>query len=207
MPFLLIHGLGQTPEAWAETRRLLPFSDVHCPDLAHLPDGAPAEYDTLYRAFAAYCDALPQPLHLCGLSLGGVLTLQYAAEHPARVASLVLIGTPYRIPRRTLALQSAVFGLLPERAFRRMGFSKADVLRLSNSMATLDPSGFLPAVSCPALVLCGGKDHTNRAAAQEIAAVLPHACLQIIPGAGHEVNRDAPAQLALALVRFRKTHS
>ena len=82
MPFLLVHGLGQTPEAWEETRRLLPFSDVHCPDLVQLLDGAPAEYSTLYQAFAAYCDALPQPLHLCGLSLGGVLALQYAAEHP-----------------------------------------------------------------------------------------------------------------------------
>ena len=207
MPYLLIHGLGQTPEAWEGTRRLLPFSDVYCPDLIHLLDGAPAEYDTLYHAFAAYCSALPQPLHLCGLSLGGVLALQYAAEHPARVASLVLIGTPYRIPRRTLALQSAVFRLLPERAFRQMGFSKADMLQLSNSMAALDPSCLLPAVSCPTLVLCGGKDHINRAAAQAIAAVPPHACLQIIPGAGHEINRDAPAQLVLALIRFRKTHS
>lgn len=207
MPFLLIHGLGQTPEAWEETRRLLPFSDVHCPDLIHLLDGAPAEYSTLYQAFTAYCDALPQPLHLCGLSLGGVLALQYAAEHPARVASLVLIGTPYRIPHRMLALQSAIFRLLPKCAFRQMGFSKADVLRLSGSMAALDPAGFLPAVSCPTLILCGGKDHTNRAAAQEIAAALPRACLQIIPGAGHEANRDAPAQLALALARFRNTHS
>ena len=42
---------------------------------------------------------------------------------------------------------------------------------------------------------------------KEIAAALPRACLQIIPGAGHEANRDAPAQLALALARFRNTHS
>ena len=104
MPFLLIHGLGQTSEVWEETRRLLPFGDVHCPDLVSLLDGAPAAYDTLYHAFAAYCDALPQPLHLCGLSLGGVLALQYAAERPARAASLVLIGTPYRIQRRLRAL-------------------------------------------------------------------------------------------------------
>lgn len=202
MPFLLIHGLGQTSEVWEETRRLLPFGDVLCPDLVHLLDGAPAAYDTLYRAFAAYCDALPQPLHLCGLSLGGVLALQYAAERPARAASLVLIGTPYRIPRRLLAMQSAVFRLLPARAFQQMGFSKAEVLQLSSSMAALDPSGLLPAVSCPALFLCGGRDRANRAAAQKIAAALPRACLQRIPGAGHEVNRDAPAQLALALARF-----
>ena len=36
MPFLLIHGLGQTSEVWEETRRLLPFGDVHCPDLVPL---------------------------------------------------------------------------------------------------------------------------------------------------------------------------
>ncbi len=80
MPYLFIHGLGQSPAVWSETLWRMPglyAADAHCPDLAHLLRGTPADYDALYRAFSAYCAALPQPLHLCGLSLGGILALQY----------------------------------------------------------------------------------------------------------------------------------
>lgn len=118
MPYLFIHGLGQSPAVWSETLWRMPglyAADAHCPDLAHLLRGTPADYGALYRAFSAYCASLPQPLHLCGLSLGGILALQYAAEHPARVASLVLIGAQYRMPKRLLGVQSAVFRLMPAR--------------------------------------------------------------------------------------------
>lgn len=205
MPYLFAHGLGQSPAAWSETLWRMPglyAADAHCPDLVRLLSGKPADYNALYRAFSEYCAALPQPLHLCGLSLGGVLALQYAAEHPTRAASLVLIGAQYRMPGKLLAVQSAVFRLMPERAFRQMGFAKQDVLRLTGSMRELDFSDALSAIPCPALILCGGKDRANRAAAQELTARLPDARLQTIAGAGHEVNVDTPAQLALALTRF-----
>lgn len=205
MPYLFIHGLRQSPAAWSETLWRMPglyAADAHCPGLVRLLSGKPADYDALYRAFSQYCTALPQPFHLCGLSLGGILALQYAAEHPTRTASLVLIGAQYRMPGKLLAVQSAVFRLMPERAFRQMGFAKQDVLRLTGSMRELDFSDALSAIPCPALILCGGKDRANRAAAAELAARLPHARLQTIAGAGHEVNMDAPAQLALALTRF-----
>ena len=86
-----------------------------------------------------------------------------------------------------------------------MGFTKQDLLRLTGSMRELDFSDALSSISCPALILCGGKDRTNRAAAAELASRLPDARLQTIEGAGHEVNADAPAQLALALTRFWHT--
>ena len=205
MPYLFIHGLGQSPAVWSETLWRMPglyAADAHCPDLAELLQGSPANYDALYRAFSACCAALPQPLHLCGLSLGGILALQYAAEHPARVASLVLIGAQYRMPKRLLGVQSAVFRLMPDRAFREMGFARQDLLRLTDSMRELDFSDALCSIPCPALILCGGRDRANRAAAAELASRLPDARLQTIEGAGHEVNADAPAQLALALTRF-----
>ena len=115
MPYLLIHGLGQSPSVWADTCRRMAWlsrADADCPSLARLLHGKPATYDALYQAFTDYCAALPRPLHLCGLSLGGILALHYAAEHPTHTASLVLIGVPYRMPKKLLAVQSAVFRVM-----------------------------------------------------------------------------------------------
>ena len=35
---------------------------------------------------------------LCGLSLGGVLALNYAIEHPEKIKGMVLIATQYKMP-------------------------------------------------------------------------------------------------------------
>lgn len=45
------------------------------------------------------CDKFDEPIDWCGLSLGGVLALNYAIERPDKVKSLVLIATPYMIPK------------------------------------------------------------------------------------------------------------
>lgn len=53
--------------------------------------------------------------------------------------------------------------------------------------------------SCPVAVLCGEKDGANLKASKELGARLPNAALQIVPGAGHAVNKDAPEAIAAAL--------
>ena len=57
------------------------------------------------------------PVHLCGLSLGGILALDYALDHPENVKTLVLIGTPHKVPKFAFALQNVVFRFLPKSAF------------------------------------------------------------------------------------------
>ncbi|MEC4016263.1 alpha/beta fold hydrolase [Streptomyces sp. H27-D2] len=58
-------------------------------------------------------------------------------------------------------------------------------------------------IDIPALV-CWGADDTwiPVAKARELAALIPHARLRLIEGAGHLVQEDAPAQLAGALLGF-----
>lgn len=65
--------------------------------------------------------------------------------------------------------------------------------------AVLDFSAKLGGIACPAAVVCGERDRANRGAAEELQRLLPNAELRIIPGAGHEVNRDAPEALAALL--------
>ena len=159
-------------------------------------------YENLYQAFSRYCGALPAPLTLCGLSLGGVLALQYGIEHSDRVGALVLIGTQFVMPKGLLRLQNAMFRLMPGSMFSASGLSKADTMRLSRSMMALDFRGCLARLRCPVLAVCGTGDHANQKAARQLCRLVPQGELALIPGAGHEVNTDAPEALAEVLVRF-----
>lgn len=114
MTWIFLHGLGQAPSAWQPVlRRLEPELTVHCPSLSELAAGDP-RYPALLSALETALDSIPGPLHLCGLSLGGVLAMDYALRHPKRVASLVLCGTPLTMPRNLLRLQDFLFRLMPE---------------------------------------------------------------------------------------------
>ena len=87
-----------------QLRRLEPELTVHCPSLSELAAGDP-RYPALLSALETALDSILGPLHLCGLSLGGVLAMDYALRHPERVASLVLCGTPLTMPRNLLRLR------------------------------------------------------------------------------------------------------
>jgi len=174
--------------------------EAFCPDLCRWlgPEG----YPDLYRGLETYCSTLDEPLCLCGLSLGGVLALQYAIEHPDRVCALALIGTQYAMPKGMLRLQNALFRLMPERAFSGMGMGKKDTIALCRSMMDLDFTAGLGKIRCPTLILCGEKDKANREAARGLKDGILNSELAFLPGAGHEVNVDAPAELGVRLRQF-----
>ena len=44
--------------------------------------------------------------------------------------------------------------------------------------------------------MCGEKDSANLKASKKLNELLPQATLQIVPGAGHEINKDAPEVIA-----------
>ena len=200
MTEVFIHGLGQGPESWAGVLSRLPAGGkAFVPDLPRLAGGRSVIYDGLYGALARELDALEGPLALCGLSLGAVLALNYALDRPQRVRALALIAPQYRMPRLLLGVQSAVFRLLPRRAFGGMGFSKRDVIALTSSMRRLDFTPRLGKLACPALIVCGGRDRANMRAAETLAALLPEARLETVAGGGHELNADAPEELARLL--------
>ena len=203
MPYIFVHGLGQTPKSWNEVVSALGVGkSCICPDLPALVRGRAITYPNLYRSFCELCDGFPPPLHLCGLSLGGVLALQYAVDHPERTGSLVLIGTQYKMPKKLLAVQNAIFRLMPRAMFDGTGFGKQAFIRLSRTMMELDLSSGLEHVTCPVLVVCGERDQANRKASVQLAEKLPNAALEVVPNAGHEVNTQAPAALAERLKPF-----
>ncbi len=196
---IYLHGLGQTPADWKAVRMSADQAETSlCPDLTVLADH-PVTWEKLLRSFERFCETVPAPFRLCGLSLGAVLALNYAILHPERTGALCLAAPQYRMPRMLLRVQSAVFRLMPGRAFSNMGFAKGDVLSLTESMARLDFEQDVIGICCPTLILCGEKDRANRKAAMKLAACIPNAEILLAAGAGHELNRDAPAFLAGAL--------
>lgn len=202
MGYIFVHGLGQNATSWQTVIQTMGERDCRCPELTDLLCSRPATYQTLFRCFSDYCNSQGEPVELCGLSLGGVLALNYAVLYPDRVRSLVLIGTQYQMPKNLLKLQNAVFRVMPGRAFQGMGFSKPDVIALTSSMMELDFSRELSKITCRTLVAYGEKDRANRKAALELKRGVPKAELAVIPAAGHEVNRDAPDALAALLAGF-----
>ena len=132
---IMLHGLGQSSESWSDTVKV--FNDdfeVLCPNLSDWLSGKTPCYDTLYRALETYCEQFEEPLNICGLSLGGILAMQYAIEHPEKVKSLVLIGTQYEMPKYMLKIQNLIFRIMPCSAFEKMGFQKTDFINLCKSM-------------------------------------------------------------------------
>ena len=205
MEAVFLHGLGQGPSAWEGVVSGLPDVAADCPDLFALAEGDMPDYPALCRGILEYCGKKEPPLHLCGLSLGAVLALHYALDHPERVGSLVLIAGRSRMPGTLLKLQGLLFRLMGEKSFQETGVSKAGAIALTASMAQLDFRQRLGRIRCPTLILCGERDGANRREAAALAGGIPGAGLAILPGAGHEANRDAPEALAEALRQFYGT--
>ena len=204
---ILIHGSGHKADSWKETiSHLDRREDVLCPELSAILNGREASFPNLRAAFATYCAQAGGPVHLCGLSLGGILALDYALDHPENVKTLVLIGTPHKVPKVAFALQNVVFRFLPKSAFASMAFDKGDTFALGNSMKDLDFSGRLGELRCPILILCGEKDGANLKSARFLAGHIPWAELQVIGNTGHVVNEENPKTLAERLNKFYAVH-
>ncbi|WP_353948433.1 alpha/beta fold hydrolase [Sporolactobacillus sp. Y61] len=205
MKYILLHGLGQTSSSWNDTIEVMEKkSDILCPNLSDLLRDEEVNYSNLYKVFSEYCMNFTEPLNICGLSLGGILTLQYGIENPNKINSMVLIGTQYVMPKGLLKLQNVVFHIMPNSTFKKMGFGKKDFINLSKSMMNLDFRQNLQNISCPVLVICGEKDNVNKRASLQLKEQIPHAEISIIENAGHEVNLDAPKKLGVILNTFFK---
>lgn len=206
MKKIYIHGLGQTAHSWDKVIEASGNREgVVCPDLPELISDKETTYENLYVAFSKMCDAADDELILCGLSLGGVLAFNYAVEHADKVKALVLIATPYKMPKAALRLQNIMFRFMSDSSFQGIGFTKKDFIKLCKSMMRLDFTDELHKITCPTLVVCGENDTANMKASVKMADILRDADMRTVKGASHEVNTQAPEALAQILDDFYRT--
>ena len=203
MKYLYLHGLGQNPDSWNRTIKETKVSESSVSlSLSEMLEGKSTTYKELYSSFSGECDKENEEIVLCGLSLGAVLALNYAIDHPDKVKALVLIAAQYKMPKKLLKVQNMLFHLMPNSAFNKMGFKKADVISLCGTMAELDFSDSLHKVSCPVLIVCGEKDNANKKASKELASYLSDSHFHELLKAGHEANIESPEELATVLQEF-----
>ena len=198
-----LDGSGHKANSWDKTISYMPGDkDIVCPNLSSILKGKAATYENLYSAFAKYCNGFEGQIHLCGLSLGGILALNFALDFPQKLKTLVLIGTPYKVPKAAFGLQNVVFRFLPKSVFDTMAFDKKDTFALGNTMKNLDFSDAVKNVQCPTLILCGEKDGANMKSAHYLAQNIRGAKLKILENAGHVVNEENPKALAEILSEY-----
>ena len=198
MKTILLHGLGQTAQDWKEVVCQLSSSNVECPELFSSMENEISYPQILGDLERRYSNA-KEPLRICGLSLGALLAIDFAIRHGDKVASLVLIGTQYKVPSLLIDFQNLIFRCMPNKAFESMGLSKSNTIKLAHSMRALDFTAQLSGILCPVNILCGEKDSANLKASKKLNEILPKATLQIVPGAGHEINKNAPEAIAAIL--------
>lgn len=205
LSLIFVHGLGQNSESWNETIKKLDNTEkVLCVDLMSLVHKSESTYKELYKRFVEYCNSIEGELSIVGLSLGGVLALNYAIEYPNKVKTLVLIASQYKMPTKLLKVQNLIFKLMPNRVFTSMKMSKKDVIKLTKSMLELNFEKELYKIKAHTLVICGEKDKFNIKASKKLKEEIVNSDFIIIDEAKHEVNTEQPDKLAKVINEFIK---
>jgi 3-oxoadipate enol-lactonase len=202
---VLLHGSGRAARMWGPAMTDLSAGwHVLAPDLPGF--GRSDGPFTIAGAAQAVRDVIAvqtAPVHLCGLSLGGVVAVRAAAQLGAQVASLVVTGTPVA-PGRDLPTALRRFRRLPGPLLPLFSDvrDRREWLRMLDELEHTDLRGYLPQVTAPALVVCGSRDWRAMPAACELARGLPHGRLWIAPHQGHSWPSTSPGLFSRVVAGF-----
>ncbi|MFA5550601.1 MAG: alpha/beta fold hydrolase [Trueperaceae bacterium] len=234
-PILYLHSLGADLRIFDQVVARLPQRPHLRLDLrGHGLSGAPAgDYaiaqladDALRVLDAAGADKAV----LVGVSVGGMVALRAALDHPERVAGLVLSNTAAKLgeedvwrARMDTVFEQGVASLadstllrwFPEE-FRHA--NPAMTAGLGNMIARTSAAGYagvcaalgaedlrarLPELKRDVLVVGGSHDlSTPPPVVSELARALPAARLEMVDGAGHLPMVDAPERFAALLTQY-----
>jgi pimeloyl-ACP methyl ester carboxylesterase len=173
------------------------------------------------------CDALRfERFTLVGCSLGGVVGFELAQRARARMDAMVIVGSFARYPnaqryagdvceavadagdmRAFAEKRASKLGLPPGRlteTIEQMACkSVACYMASTQATWTADYRRVLPSIDIPVLVLCGEHDSiAPLVLSEEIAAAVAGSRLEVVEGAGHVANADAPGRFNALLRDF-----
>jgi 3-oxoadipate enol-lactonase len=236
-PWVLLHGLGSVAASWGPVlRRLRRDCRMLVPELSVLGGstipggglGVRQGAEVVARLLASEFGG--RPVTVAGISLGGWLAARLALERPELVSRLILVDAGgYRdqdweeIERLVRVRDMAGIEVLYRALFKRtpwiMRLSRAGFLKAYTSRAVTgvldglaEPDTFtaedLGRLRMPTFLIWGEGDGLFRVeTARAMAAALPNATLEVLPGVGHAVHIESPRQLAAALQRVRSIQS
>ena len=238
---LLIHGLGVNSESWVY--QLQPLSDagfrpipIDVPGFGKSPyDGKGWSLERAAQSAALLVELLDTgPVHVVGISMGGVIAQQFALDFPSLTRKLVLVNTFSVLRPSTLngwfyflrRFMLAHLVGIPTQAkvvaqrvfpgngqdFLRQTFVEqvlqADPRAYRAAMRALgfcDISHRLGQIKAATLVITGQDDSTVPAHSQRMLSEhIPTARQVIIPNAGHAVSVERPDVFNELLISFLK---
>ncbi len=229
-PLVLLHGASSTglEDFGAQLPRLRQRFSCHLPDarghartVYDATDGL--ALDDLVADLAAFVDNLGfVAFDLVGFSMGGATALAYAMDQPARLCSLVLVGTATEREPRTSVIRHLVDVGRIERqdpAWAAALARRHDPLQGDGAWRRLMPAiaAFVAAqepptpadlrrIEVPALVVVGDRDPVVPVLqAAALARQLPDARLFVVPGCGHEVPAKRPGLFTEGLAGFYRS--
>lgn len=235
---VMSHSLACAIPMWDEQAEALKgkYKVLRFDTRGHGATDAPAGAYTL-DALAADLHGLLAALgvsnpHFVGLSMGGMIGMTYALQHPDVFKSLVLCDTSSRMPpeakpvwdeRIKTATEKGMEPLVDatlKRWFTEPYFAQRNsvVERVAGLIRTTPAQGYagcchaipkidltdkLSAIKCPVQVIVGEKDvGTPVAMSEAIHKAIPGSELVVIPDASHLSNLEQPAAFNAALLRF-----
>jgi 3-oxoadipate enol-lactonase len=233
---VLVNSLGLSLDMWdpqvprlATRFRLLRY-DCRGHGRSAVPIG-PYSLDQLGRDLLGLFDALEiETAAICGLSLGGMIALWLAANHPARLTRVVLANTGARIGTDTTwkerieaiqqgglaAVRDTVVGRFLSAAYRQrhpevnqwvanmlMATPPAGYIAACEALAAADLHDALPRLRLPCLVIGGTADQaTPPAQSEELQSAIPGSELALLPGAPHLSNVEQADTFTALLAAF-----
>lgn len=193
-PIVLVHGTRTSSAIWDDQVRAV-AEHGHVTVAIDLPGhgSRSAERFTFAGGLAAIDEAVrscPAPPLLVGLSLGGYMSLAYAARHEDRLAGVLLAGCATELRGKPLS----TYGGLSARVVRALGRGGGTWHVVTDMLAALhgySPLRDLRRIALPVWLVNGAHDPL-RWGAWRYRGAHPGVRQHVVPGAGHDVNSHAP---------------
>lgn len=237
LPLLLIHGLGSSGRDWE--KQVEPFAKeyrVITPDLrGHGQSGKPPGPYSI-RLFAEDTLALIRkldiaPLHVVGISMGGMVAFELAVRFPELLRSMVIVNSYPETRVETLQERVQVWRrfiflellgmrgtgvMLGSRLFPKpnqgdlrelfvIRWSENDKRAYRESLRAIlnwDVEQHLGAITCPVLVIASDQDYMPLEEKRAYTAQIPNAKLVVIEDARHAVTVEKPEPFNAILREF-----
>ncbi|MFK3799265.1 alpha/beta fold hydrolase [Pseudomonas sp. NPDC088444] len=239
-PVLLVHGLGSSCRDWEYQ---IPTLAAHYRVIAvdvrgHGRSDKPRERYSI-AGFSADIEALldhlqPGPVHVVGLSMGGMIGFQLAVDHPQLLRSLTIVNSAPEVKikgfddvkqfakrwllARVFSMQ-AIGKALGKNLFPKPG--QADLReKIAKRWAQNEKRAYLASFSaivgwgvqeklsriqCPTLIVTADRDYTPVALKEAYTRLIPNARMVVIADSRHATPLDQPEEFNRVLMAFLST--
>lgn len=236
-PIIFIHGLGSGLRDW---ERQIPIFSEHFQTIAvdmrghgkSQKPGGPYSMALFAGDLAGLIDSLGvAPVHVVGISLGGMVAFQLALDHPNLVRSLVIVNAGPEVVARTLTERWNVFvrfAIVYLLGMRKMGeflsrrifpkeehaeirkifverWAENDLRAYADSLRAIvgwSVADRIDGIRKPTLVVAAEHDYTPVSAKQAYVRKMPNAKLIVISDSHHATPVDQPEIFNQSVLEF-----